>query len=141
MQSARHSSRRLRVCLGQHDHFTDAINDGRRPEDGLIERLNVQEILYKPHEHEAYARLVREWIIGAGLQASIIYNATRNPREVQILFGHAKIEGKVRYLAPDVEDALELSGRTEGCRERVALWPVIPGANVVIQNRTLVPFA
>lgn len=73
-----------------------------------------------------YARLVREWIIGIGLQAedygthslrrtkaSIVYKATGNLRAVQILLGHAKIESTVRYLGVDVEDALELSERTE----------------------------
>ena len=73
-----------------------------------------------------YARLVREWIVGIGLQAedysthslrrtkaSIIYKATGNLRAVQILLGHAKIESTVRYLGVDVEDALELSERTE----------------------------
>jgi len=71
-------------------------------------------------------RLVREWIVGIGLQAedygtqslrrtnaSIIYKATGNLRAVQILLGHAKIESTVRYLGVDVEDALELSERTE----------------------------
>jgi integrase len=73
-----------------------------------------------------YARLVREWIVGIGLQAedygthslrrtkaSIIYKATGNLRAVQILLGHAKIESTVRYLGVDVEDALELAERTE----------------------------
>lgn len=72
-----------------------------------------------------YARLVREWVTGIGLQAeeygtllrrtkaSIIYKATGNLRAVQILLGHAKIESTVRYLGVDVEDALELSERTE----------------------------
>ena len=73
-----------------------------------------------------YARLVREWVTGIGLhaedygthslrrtKASIIYKATGNLRAVQILLGHAKIESTVRYLGVDVEDALELSERTE----------------------------
>jgi integrase len=73
-----------------------------------------------------YARLVREWVTGIGLQAadygthslrrtkaSIIYKATGNLRAVQILLGHAKIESTVRYLGVDVEDALELAERTE----------------------------
>jgi site-specific recombinase XerC len=73
-----------------------------------------------------YVRRVREWIIGIGLQAedygthslrrtkaSIIYKATGNLRAVQILLGHAKIESTVRYLGVDVEDAFELSERTE----------------------------
>jgi site-specific recombinase XerD len=73
-----------------------------------------------------YARLVHEWVAGIGLQpqecgthslrrtkASIIYKATGNLRAVQLLLGHVKIESAVRYLGVDVEDALELSERTE----------------------------
>lgn len=67
-----------------------------------------------------YARLVREWVAGIGLQpqeygthslrrtkALIIYKTTGNLRAVQILLGRAKINGTVRYLGVDVEDALE----------------------------------
>jgi hypothetical protein len=32
---------------------------------------------------------------------------------VQILLGHTKIEGTVRYLGVDIEDAVILSERTE----------------------------
>ena len=73
-----------------------------------------------------YARLVHEWVVGIDLpaqdygtyslrrtKASIIYKATGNLRAVQILLGHAKIDSTVRYLGVDVEDALELSERTE----------------------------
>jgi len=69
---------------------------------------------------------VREWVAGIGLptqeygthslrrtKGSIIYKATGNLRAVQILLGHAKIDSTVRYLGVDVEDALELSERTE----------------------------
>ena len=73
-----------------------------------------------------YARLVREWFTGIGIQAedygthslrrtkaSIIYEATGKLRAVRILLGHAKIESTVRPLGVDVEDALELAERTE----------------------------
>jgi integrase len=73
-----------------------------------------------------YARLVDEWVGGAGLRpeeydthslrrtkASIIYKASGNLRAVQILLGHAKIENTVRYLGVDVEDALALAEGTE----------------------------
>jgi site-specific recombinase XerC len=73
-----------------------------------------------------YSRLVREWVAGIGLQAddygarpirrmkaAIIYKAVGNLRAVQILLGHAKIESTVRYPGADVEDASELSARTE----------------------------
>lgn len=73
-----------------------------------------------------YARLVDEWVSGAGLRreeygthslrrtkASIIYKATGNLRAVQILLGHTKIENTVRYLGVDVEDALMLAESTE----------------------------
>ena len=56
-----------------------------------------------------YARLVREWVTGIGLQseeygthslrrtkASIIYKATGNLRAIQTLRSHAKIESTVR---------------------------------------------
>jgi len=89
-------------------------------------RLAEPERLHGLQSTRQYARLVREWVIGIGLQAeeygthslrrtkaSIIYKAIGNLRAVQILLGHAKIESTVRYLGVDVEDALELSERTE----------------------------
>jgi integrase len=73
-----------------------------------------------------YARLVDEWVTGIGLPSedyrthsrrrtkeSIIYKQTGNPRAVQILLGHAKIEITVRYLGVDVSDALALAEGTE----------------------------
>ena len=73
-----------------------------------------------------YARLVDEWVTGIGLpsedygthslrrtKASIIYKATGNLRDVQILLGHTKIESTVRYPGVDVEDALTLAEGTE----------------------------
>jgi site-specific recombinase XerC len=88
---------------------------------------NIFRLVLAPEgERPPYARLVREWATGIGLQAedygthslrrtkaSIVCKATGNLRAVQILLGHAKIESTVRYLGVDVEDALEFSERTE----------------------------
>jgi integrase len=73
-----------------------------------------------------YARLVDEWMSGIGLpreeygthslrrtKASIIYKATGNLRELQILLGHTKIENTVRHPGVDVADALTLAEGTE----------------------------
>lgn len=73
-----------------------------------------------------FAGLVDEWVTGVGLRredhgadslrrtkASIIHKATGNPRAVQILLGHTKIESAVRYLGVDLEDALTLAEGTE----------------------------
>jgi hypothetical protein len=46
-----------------------------------------------------------------GTKPWIIYKQTGNLWTVQILLGHTKIEGTVRYL--DVEDAPALAGGTE----------------------------
>jgi len=66
-----------------------------------------------------YARLVSEWVGGAGLdpkpfgthslrrtKATLIYRRTGNLRAVQLLLGHTKIESTVRYLGIEVDDAL-----------------------------------
>jgi len=56
-----------------------------------------------------YARLVAEWVAGIGLdphifsthslrrtKATLIYRRTGNPRAVQLLLGHKKMESTVR---------------------------------------------
>ena len=73
-----------------------------------------------------YARIVRGWIEGAGMdssaygthsmrrtKASQIYRKTGNLRAVQLLLGHTKIESTVRYLGIEVDDALTLSEQVE----------------------------
>lgn len=73
-----------------------------------------------------YARLVDEWMIGAGLmrseyathslrrtKASIIYRAIGNLRAVQILLGHSNIENPVLYPEIDVDGAPALVENTE----------------------------
>jgi site-specific recombinase XerC len=44
---------------------------------------------------------------------SLVYRRTKNLRAVQLLLGHTKLESTVRYLAIEVEDALELAEQTE----------------------------
>jgi site-specific recombinase XerD len=73
-----------------------------------------------------YARILDSWIEEIGLdptaygthtmrrtKASLIYRRTKNIRAVQLLLGHTKLESTVRYLGIEVEDALELSEKTE----------------------------
>ncbi|MBV8466763.1 MAG: tyrosine-type recombinase/integrase [Burkholderiales bacterium] len=73
-----------------------------------------------------YARLVHRWVAAAGLdssaygthsmrrtKATLIYKRTKNLRAVQLLLGHSKFEGTVRYLGIEVDDALEISEQTE----------------------------
>ena len=46
-------------------------------------------------------------------KASLIYRRTRNLRAVQLLLGHTKLEGTVRYLGIEVNDALEIPEQTD----------------------------
>jgi integrase len=46
-------------------------------------------------------------------KATLIYRRTKNPRAVQVLLGHRKLESTVRYLGVEVEDVLEISEQTE----------------------------
>ena len=73
-----------------------------------------------------YARLVSEWIVMIGLdpsnhgthslrrtKATLIYKKTGNPRAVQLLLGHSKIESTVRYLGVEVDDALAIAEQVD----------------------------
>ena len=73
-----------------------------------------------------YARLVSDWISGAGLdprhfgthslrrtKATLIYRRTGNLRAVQLLLGHTKIESTVRYLGIEVDDALAIAEQVD----------------------------
>jgi integrase len=46
-------------------------------------------------------------------KASLMYQRTKNPRAVQILLRHTKLESTVRYLGIEVDDALEVAEQTE----------------------------
>jgi hypothetical protein len=65
-----------------------------------------------------YARIVDGWVKEVGLdpagygthsirrtKPTLIYRRTRNLRAVQLLLGHTKLEGTVRYLGIEVDDA------------------------------------
>jgi len=73
-----------------------------------------------------YARIVKDWVAAIGLdpaeygthslrrtKATLIYRKTKNLRAVQLLLGHTKLESTVRYLGVEVDDALEISEKTE----------------------------
>ncbi len=73
-----------------------------------------------------YARIVKGWITSIDLdpaiygthtlrrtKVSIIYKRTKNLRAVQLLLGHTALESTVRYLGIEVDDALDLSEKTE----------------------------
>jgi integrase len=73
-----------------------------------------------------YARLVSDWIGSVGLdprlfgtpslrrtKATLIYRRTGNLRAVQLLLGHTKIEGTVRYLGIEVDDALAIAEQVD----------------------------
>ena len=47
-------------------------------------------------------------------KASLIYRRTKNLRAVQLLLEYRKIDGTVRYLGIEVDDALDLAEQTEG---------------------------
>jgi hypothetical protein len=46
-------------------------------------------------------------------KAALIYKKTDNLRAVQLLPGHAKLEGTVRYPGIEVDAALQISEQTE----------------------------
>ena len=97
------------------------------------EKLVNDNFLFPSRVHELphlgtrqYARILNSWIEEIGPDpkaygthtihrstASLIYRRTKNIRAVQLVFGHSKLESTVRYLDVKVEDALELSERTE----------------------------
>ena len=72
-----------------------------------------------------YSRIVKNWVLWIGLptrygthslrrtKATLIYKITKNIRAIQLLLGHTKLEGTVRYLGIEVDDALEISEQKE----------------------------
>lgn len=73
-----------------------------------------------------YARLVTTWFANIALnpsfygthslrrtKATLIYRRTGNLRAVQLLLGHTKIKGKVRYLGIEGDDALAIAEQVD----------------------------
>lgn len=46
-------------------------------------------------------------------KATLIYRQTKNIRAVQLLLGSSKLDGTVRYLGIDVDDAPEISEKID----------------------------
>ena len=81
----------------------------------------------QPHlSTRQYARIVHAWVEKAGLdsdaygtrsmrrtKAAQIYKKTGNPRAVQLLLEHTKLESTVRYLGIEVDDALSIAEQVE----------------------------
>ena len=44
---------------------------------------------------------------------TLIYKLTKNPRAIQVLLGHTKLEITVRYLGIVVDDALEIAEQSK----------------------------
>jgi integrase len=92
-----------------------------------------EDYLFKSRIHDSlhistkqYARIVKSWAEQIGLdpvdygthslrrtKACLIYRRTKNLRAVQLLLGHTKLEGTVRYLGIEVDDALEMAEQTK----------------------------
>jgi site-specific recombinase XerC len=95
--------------------------------------LKSEDFLFPGRLHESphlgtrqHARNLGHWVDELGLdraeygtrsmrrtKATPIYRRTKNPRAVQLLLGHSKLESTVRYLGIEVDDALEISEQTE----------------------------
>lgn len=73
-----------------------------------------------------YARIVHRWAESIGLnpadygphtmlrtKATLIYRSTKNPRAIQLLLGHNRLESTIRYLGIEVDDALEIAEQIE----------------------------
>ncbi len=94
-----------------------------------LRNLHSADYLFPSRAHKSlhlgtrqYARIVNGWVKHIGLdpcaygthsmrrtKVTLIYRRTKNPRAVQLLLGHSKLESTVRYLGIEVDDALEIA--------------------------------
>ena len=106
----------------------DAVNDWIKEA-----KLGQDDYLFPSRIHESphigtrqYATIVDSWVTEIRLnpsehgthpkrrtKASFIYRRTKSLRAVQLLLGHTKLKGTVRYLGIEVDGALEMAEQTE----------------------------
>jgi integrase len=112
------------ITQSTRDAITEWIKEAELSDNDYLFPSRVHD---SPHlGTRQYARILDSWIEEIGLdptaygthtmrrtKASLIYRRTKNIRAVQLLLGHTKLESTVRYLGIEVEDALELSEKTE----------------------------
>jgi len=81
----------------------------------------------RPHiPTRQYGRRLRDWVKAIGMEpsgygthslrptkAAELYRRTGNPRAVQLLLGHTKVDSTVRYLGVELEDALSIAERID----------------------------
>jgi integrase len=69
-------------------------------------------------------------------KATLIYRRTGNPRAVQLLLGHTRIESTVRYLGIEVDDAIAIAEQVDVTRAERTCSARCPSA-ASCHNRTL----
>ena len=119
-QSKTHKPVRFEITDTTRVSLERWIND---PEMMGCEYLWPSRLHESPHlSTRQYARIMRDLVLSIGLEPSAygthsmrrtkvaqIYKKTGNLRAVQLLLGHTKMDGPVRYLGVDPGDALSLS--------------------------------
>jgi hypothetical protein len=61
-------------------------------------------------------------------RTTLIYRQTKNLRAVQLLLGHSKVEGTVRYPGIEVDDALEIA-------EKIDVQGLVSGTSDPIRDK------
>jgi len=99
----------------------------------MAAKLVSSDYLFPSRQHTSphlslrqYSRIVATCVSGIGLdtasygthsmrrtKATLVYRRTKNIRAVQLLLGHSKLDSTVRYLGIEIDDALEISERTD----------------------------